>query len=731
MVIFPIFGQPPSTRKTTYTDSTYTTASSNPVIADGNGCFEEIFLIGTYKIVLTDKNDVVIWTVDPYKSDPLSKNINSIANLSDEYADGDAVIVASFYDVIPNIVPDGGGGPVIWDASANANLHDGGIIFDPNHSVTPGDVGYYNAETGAGVWRRAYERLSALFFGCKINGLTECTEGAKAYIDYCIGNNIDTAWFPAGTYYTTDSLITPARSQPGLNIAGDGRNTKFLHKPASQATPLFDLQGVEKVVFDNFSMIGDYNNPADVFHCGAGTNRSFFQRLFLYPCSGTTDGTNPVFAFKAVAVANWIINTYRDIVIWDQGANARNGAITQSGTGNGVIGWGMDETLGSNVNLHASTWSNIYIEGIDSAFRFPVYTAAQNCKFTGMMFQGMTGSLDIEFNGTSTNISANVLTDTTKSLTINAEAGKFVQISGGSFSGQVRRIVSNTTTALTVDYDFDDTTNALYDVVRNAPFIMKNMINCEVDFYHEILGSTRALGFYLDTCQNSRISGFNDSLNAFVGGSDNTNGNIITGQLHGLYIPANAGRNTVQDLKHSFGLGVGQSGLNYYSGKTNRVNSLHGTSNTFDSDSSPQSKVVFSASKNSSSNNVSGDGTLYTVTFDNEISDPGGNFSSPTFTASQGGQYLLISTLRLSGVTASHTSLNVNFTTSNRDYKRNSQNSINDFADEPTLLYTQIVDMDKNDTAQVQFESSGSTKVIDVIGSAAAIFTSFQAQLLG
>ena len=55
-----------STPKATYSDSGLTIANANPVVADAGGLFGEIFLdAGDYRFVLTDANDVTIWTSDP------------------------------------------------------------------------------------------------------------------------------------------------------------------------------------------------------------------------------------------------------------------------------------------------------------------------------------------------------------------------------------------------------------------------------------------------------------------------------------------------------------------------------------------------------------------------------------------------------------------------------------------------------------------------------------------
>jgi len=56
-------------RKDTFTDAGAGTPNANPVIADANGVFPDIFISGTYKVILTDKNDVQVGfgEVDPVK----------------------------------------------------------------------------------------------------------------------------------------------------------------------------------------------------------------------------------------------------------------------------------------------------------------------------------------------------------------------------------------------------------------------------------------------------------------------------------------------------------------------------------------------------------------------------------------------------------------------------------------------------------------------------------------
>jgi hypothetical protein len=53
-----------TTPKTTYSDPGETVAQAHPVVANDAGRFDAIFLSGSYKVVLKDKNDVTYWTED-------------------------------------------------------------------------------------------------------------------------------------------------------------------------------------------------------------------------------------------------------------------------------------------------------------------------------------------------------------------------------------------------------------------------------------------------------------------------------------------------------------------------------------------------------------------------------------------------------------------------------------------------------------------------------------------
>ena len=118
----------------------------------------------------------------------------------------------------------------------------------------------------------------------------------------------------------------------------------------------------------------------------------------------------------------------------------------------------------------------------------------------------------------------------------------------------------------------------------------------------------------------------------------------------------------------------------------------------------------------STATNISGDGTAWTVLYNNEVWDNGGDYNgTSTFTAPVTGKYLFTAMLSTVGSLTANTDARLEFVSSNRDhmhiytaFSNIDTNTIN----RPNI--TCILDMDAGDTCYVRFTSYNGTKVIDI-----------------
>lgn len=118
-----------------------------------------------------------------------------------------------------------------------------------------------------------------------------------------------------------------------------------------------------------------------------------------------------------------------------------------------------------------------------------------------------------------------------------------------------------------------------------------------------------------------------------------------------------------------------------------------------------------------SSVNITGDSSVWTASFDTEITDRAGNFNTTTytFTAPVGGDYLLCASLGFDGFSAGPTLCRLRIQTSNQSsvVSHNPGSATSD-----SLSFCHVRDMDANDTAFVTLQVDGGTKAVDLIANA-------------
>ena len=128
----------------------------------------------------------------------------------------------------------------------------------------------------------------------------------------------------------------------------------------------------------------------------------------------------------------------------------------------------------------------------------------------------------------------------------------------------------------------------------------------------------------------------------------------------------------------------------------------------------------FSAVRSGAVNNITGDGTNYTMIFNDEKFDQSGDYSTSTgiFTAPVTGRYAFSSSIYILGLSSSHTSATITLVTSNRSYIMDYFNPYNKgvVSGAQCTLNGSVaaVDLDAADTAYIRINVANGSKTVDI-----------------
>jgi len=254
-----------TTRKDTFSDEALTIANANPVVANADGVFPDIWLPdgGRYKVILNDKNNVQIDESDPVvggvSPDITSKAFATIAAMvaSIEINAGDIIETAEH-----TLDAGGEGGNKYLARAVTGGTADNGSLIKSTGDLTIEFVGLFPG----GV-------VTLKQFGVLADGSTDDTAAFQAAIDYGNSLNLGGSVGGGGTELLLPEgklVYTGITLKQGVTFRGQGQNVSLLMLSGSTSTGFkcaaADTQLVADQIsrghFKDFGMFSNEASPA-------------------------------------------------------------------------------------------------------------------------------------------------------------------------------------------------------------------------------------------------------------------------------------------------------------------------------------------------------------------------------------------------------------------------------------------------------------------------------------
>lgn len=361
-----------STRKDTYSDEALTTTHANPVVADADGEFSAIYLLGKYKVVLTDSSDVQQWSKDNYEAitggtDVTVDNIKALVDIdASNLGGGETAFVRAFFSDT-----DTGGGHFYWDSDKAKSDANGGTIIDPDTvgTLSATALGTFLDQQGSGVgtgcWVRLHDdRVVLTWWGADDTGAVDsadCLREAAGYLSAIGGGELV---IPEGTFLLDSGGTVDLADN--VTVSGFGRGSFLKRGTNATYQMVFRINGTSHVTVKDTAY--DFNN-AGGFHRyvglrGASPNNIRFFRNRVFDSNPDTATSGDKWAFNLSAESGtvenvWIVGNHSsdDMQLTSGGRGMKNiyvlDNVSEGGTAAGIAITQLDDN---------QTQENIYIE---------------------------------------------------------------------------------------------------------------------------------------------------------------------------------------------------------------------------------------------------------------------------------------------------------------------------------------------------------------------------------
>ena len=574
------------TDKDTYTTSAASTPNANPVIADSTGKFPDIYIIGSYDWILTDKNDVQIRTgsVSEYQTTDGSdfvKNFDTLALAIAEstLVDGDLVYLeerstgngggAFWKAVLLSSVTPSTGEPAIGNIVTCTGVPTLALVLDTSNPIlNTAQWGLSTSNTASD--NSAVMQLCIDFQHARWISGTPTTGGGGGWVDSEAGAFDVVGWIDKNgapisgkgstlTHFLLvgDNVTGMSNASATTQLAADGvsfsekKGFTFRPKDPSSLTPtgqiIWNIQGYSRWTTTDV-VIGWCGGVTGISLSGAtpassggpaNWHNDFYSCFFLRPSSSPTGGV-------AVQIGD-ATGTFEQATTWNfyggrtSGANSGTGLNINHATSinyHGHVFESCDVNIGSgagtNIARHIQFYP-LYIEG-SAGENFTLHTNAEDTGIFGFFGTGMV------FNntGTRTQLHGPGLTQMfagnsgsqkweVEMQGSNTRAPKFVSLSG---TAEIELVDASANTVSIINGTITSGAERSFEVRDNAE---ANLIRC---------GSASAMIAGADLYLN------NDSGFGIFSGTGSPEGAQIAG-VGSLFIRTDGGASTSLYVKES------------------------------------------------------------------------------------------------------------------------------------------------------------------------------------